>query len=25
MTDAMFDDVFGPAPEGATHVEWYNK
>lgn len=25
MTDRIFDDVFGPAPEGATHVEWYNK
>ena len=25
MTEKIFDDVFGPAPEGATHVEWYNK
>jgi hypothetical protein len=25
MTGFVFDDVFGPVPEGATHVEWYNK
>ncbi len=25
MTDAVFDDVFGPVPEGATHVVWFNK
>jgi hypothetical protein len=25
MTDKVFDDVFGDVPEGATHVEWYNK
>lgn len=25
MTDCLFDNVFGPVPEGATHVEWYNK
>jgi hypothetical protein len=25
MTTNLFDDVFGPIPDGATHVEWYNK
>ena len=25
MTGFIFDDVFGTPPEGATHVEWYNK
>lgn len=25
MTDKLFDDVFCPVPDGATHVEWYNK
>ncbi len=25
MTTAVFDDVFGPAPAGATHVVWFNK
>lgn len=25
LTDQIFDDVFGPIPDAATHVEWYNK
>lgn len=25
MTKAVFDDVFGPTPDGATHVAWFNK
>jgi hypothetical protein len=25
MTTFVFDDVFGPVPEGATHVVWYSK
>jgi hypothetical protein len=25
MFDSVFDDVFGPVPEGATHVAWFNK
>lgn len=25
LTGFVFDDVFAPAPEGATHVVWFNK
>jgi len=25
VTDKLFDDVFSAPPEGATHVEWFNK
>lgn len=25
LTSMLYDNVFGPIPDGATHVEWYNK
>lgn len=25
FSNEFSDDVFGPVPEGVTHVEWFNK